>query len=66
MTQREQSKAQDAKLMGVIEETLSGITSWDGPFKGLQVMRVHERNIQVAFPDGRVVSLVLYGPRGKA
>lgn len=29
-------------------------------------VRIHDRSIQVVFADGRMVSLVLYGPRGKA
>ena len=56
-------KAQDGMVMGVIEECLKEL-DWQVPGHKLDVVRVHERNIQVAFPDGRVVSLVLYGPRG--
>jgi hypothetical protein len=58
-------KAQDGALMGLIEEVLKSTATWQLTGQCLNVVRVHERSISVAFPDGRVVSLVLYGPMGK-
>jgi hypothetical protein len=58
---KETSKAQDKMFMDAIQAFLSRATAEQKP---LVVTRIHERNMQVAFPDGRIVSLVLYGPRG--
>lgn len=63
-----ESKAQDTLLMDAVAEMLlrnrDGMVP-DAKFNVQDYVRVHERNIQVEFADGRVVSLVLYGPRGK-
>jgi len=57
----EESKAQDVELMDNIGVFLDELEKT----YNLKWTRVHDRSIQVAFKDGRVVSLVLYGPRGK-
>jgi len=57
-------KAQDVELMDNMMAFLHELSILDDPPVQLAV-RIHERNIQVTFPDGRVVALVLYGPRGK-
>lgn len=51
-------KKQDIDLMNYLENCAKQLPD-------VQVVRVHERNMTIAFPDGRVVTLVLYGPRGK-
>lgn len=55
-------KEQDKELLDAIEAFLRVASTANVA----AVVRVHERNLTVAFPDGRTVSLVLYGPRGKA
>ncbi len=54
-----ESRQQDVGLMSTIERLLKE------EIEDIQVQRVHDRSISIAFPDGRVVNLVLYGPRGK-
>lgn len=55
-------KTQDGKLMTAVEEYLNDVMIEAG--RVCSVLREHERKMTVAFPDGRVVTLVLYGPRG--
>lgn len=55
-------KTQDAKLMTALEALIRNNNAI--PVSG--VVRDHERKMTVAFPDGRVVTVVLYGPRGAA
>jgi hypothetical protein len=55
-------KTQDAKLMNLVEEFISN----QNEIPLATVIRDHERKMTVAFPDGRVVTVVLYGPRGAA
>jgi hypothetical protein len=61
-------KSQDAKLMTALEQYIRDGLIEDGltPALVADVIRDHERKMTVAFPDGRVVTLVLYGPRGAA
>lgn len=61
-------KTQDAKLMTALEEYIrDGLIDGDlTPALVAEVVRDHERKMTVAFPDGRVVTVVLYGPRGAA
>lgn len=56
------SRNQDEFLMNSLEALIGNQNTV--PVAG--VVRVHARSLQVAFPDGRVVTLVLYGPRGRA
>lgn len=54
-----ESRNQDEFLMNSLEALIANQNTV--PVAG--VIRIHPRSIQVAFPDGRVVTLILYGPR---
>lgn len=56
-----EGKEQDPHLMAAILEYIRDALVDRGTVAG--AIKVHDRSIQVAFPDGRVVTLVLYGPR---
>lgn len=59
-----ESKAQDGILMNLLEAHIRD-TMANEEGTAVTVMREHERKMLIVFPDGRTVTLVLYGPRGK-